>query len=87
MAAGVPGHRFGHAFDVFEHALNAPEAAAGKDRRLRTRTGRRHINRRRRQRSGRILGLAGISGTATAKATNSAAPDAAIADRIMLEPP
>ncbi|KAG1246543.1 hypothetical protein G6F68_014596 [Rhizopus microsporus] len=31
LAAGIAGHRAGHALDVLEHGLHAPEAAAGDD--------------------------------------------------------
>ena len=54
LAAGIAGYGVGDAVDVLEHALHAPEAAAGEDGGLGRRSPR-FVERRRRNRA-RFLG-------------------------------
>ena len=76
-AAGVAGRRVGHAFDVLEDGLNAPEAAAREDDRLLARfAGARQVDRRGRE-------LDGIVGAGAARLQKKPAPRTAAAAAVV----
>ena len=71
LAAGIAGHRAGHAVDVLEHALHAPEAAAGENDGRRRGLAGRLVERRRGK---DVRGLGGRRRDAELDAANATRP-------------